>query len=1301
MKLSYPEALPVSRHRDEIGRAMLDHQVVIVCGDTGSGKTTQLPKIALEVVKAAQGIAGTQPGRIGCTQPRRIAATSVATRVAEEMSVECGKEVGYQIRFQDRTSESTMVKFMTDGILLAETQRDALLRQYSVLIIDEAHERSLNVDFILGYLSQILPKRPDLKVVISSATLDATSFSVFFGGAPVISVEGRTFPVTVEYMPAEHQREQLREHVFRAAKFLGQLDPLGDTLVFLPGEREIRECAELLEGRRLPHSLILPLFARQAGQEQQQVFRPMPSRRRIILATNVAETSLTIPDIRSVIDSGIARVNRFHPSSGIQRLQIEKVSQASANQRKGRCGRVSEGVCLRLYEEEDFDSRAEFTDPEILRTNLAGVVLSMEHLGLGAPQDFPFLDPPQPNRVTQAYRTLEEIGAIRKGVQKKGSHPWELTRIGKTLARLPLDPRIGRLLLGARDQGCLREGIVIAAALTVQDPKERPQDKQTQADQAHAKFRDDQSDFTSWLRLWHALDKARREAKSSNNGLRRFGKSSFLNFRRTQEWINLHREIRSVLRGMKWDLPDERKPMDDPKGSYSEALHRAILTSIPSQIGMHIGKKGKGYKGARDREFFIHPASNLKGATPVWVMAFEVVETTRLYARNLAKFDPAWVEKCCPHVVSYRHSGAEWNEDAGVVYGKERVTAYGLVLEEGRRIHYGRLVPDEARRIFIWEALIHGRTKRAVAGLEQHWELRDRIEWMEHKLRRREGLVFPEAIFDFYDSRLPAEVCTVKGFEEWIKTGPENFELTVDDCIFAQTEPVTDEGFPDHLDGPQGSEVEDSRYPLTYLHAIDEDERNADGVTVEIPIDELGQLPSWFGSWLVPGLLPQRAESLLRSLPKDSRRMLPPMSEVVEAFLASWDGYAPQLSLTEALANHLEDDWELPISASSFDEERVPVPLQIRYLIRDAKGRALRSGRDFPALQGQMQERIEEHFSKVSQQNDFHRDEIRAWDFGTLPETVALGGGRAGYPALCVLESGCGLRVFATAEEAEWHHLRGLAALLRETAADVVGDLRRALAQGSSARSSNSAPRPRPAASNPLPSSGFSLGDAFGDLGSIPTGPAQPANVKDEPEELSPTGAGLLCRDDVLQLRAIGSDPSTHLDDFVDLILREVLGSGLPDDAESFQALVAGLHGPLFASAERLCPPLRSLLEATRSIIPALAQDAPGYSESTTDLRHQFSQLLRPGWLAEMEPDDLPRAARYFRGIEVRHTRMLGSPPARDETKMERFWSTQELFEDRWATGCPCGRDHWNLEALADAQAENDARLHHFAPEVR
>jgi len=1313
MKISYPEALPVSRHRDEIGRAMLDNQVVIVCGDTGSGKTTQLPKIAVEAIRAIDAKSGRgakskdqkdrRPLRIGCTQPRRLAATSVATRVAEEMACKVGEEVGYQIRFQDRTSKNTLIKFMTDGILLAETQGDPSLRQYSTLIIDEAHERSLNIDFILGYLCRILPKRPDLKIMISSATLDAGTFSDFFGGAPVISVEGRTFPVTDDYLPAESEREQLSQHVARAADILGHEDPLGDTLVFLPGEREIRECADVLQGRAGPNTLVLPLYARQAGNEQQQVFRPNPKKRRIILATNVAETSLTIPDIRSVIDSGIARVNRFNPGTGIQRLQIEKISQASANQRRGRCGRVSEGICMRLYDEEDFLERKEFTDPEILRTNLSGVVLQMEHLGLGSPADFPFLDPPQPSRITQAYRTLEEIGGIRKITKKddpNAEHRWSLTKIGQILARLPLDPRVGRILVSARDENCLREGIIIAASLTVQDPKERPQDKQAQADQKHAQWKDKRSDYTAWLRLWHALDTAKRNGKGSTNSVRKFAKANYLNFRRTLEWTNLHREIRSVLRDMKWKLPDEKRPMPDPEGSFSEGLHKSILAAIPSHIGMHIGKKGKGYKGARNREFFIHPGSNLKGTSPGWVMAFEVVETARLFARNVSSFDPKWFEKVCPHLVSYRHSAAQWNPDQGAVYGEERVTAFGLVLEAARPIHYGRLKPVEAREIFLWEALINGNTKHPLPGLDQHRAIRERVGRMEHKLRRRDGLLFPESIYGFYDERVPAEVNTCKAYERWVNGFEGPFDLSLEDCIVPQTHAISDDGFPDQIASP----VSERSFPLHYLHAFHEDELGADGLTVEIAIGDLAHLPQWFGTWLVPGQLSDKVEALLRTLNKDIRRLVPPVGEVIESFLVAWEGYLPEVSLIEALVNHLEDSHGITASLADFDQARIPEHLNMRFLVLDDQGRALASGRDLPALQAMLAGRMQDRVAELSRTHTYHRDNLSTWDFGDLPVDVALDAHSDGYPALCDTGYSCGMRVFGERTTADWHHPRGLASLYQEDAPDIIADLKKALQTPSASDSTKTRPSAQPTSSALSHTDTFSLAAAFDSPQPHNTPP--PANPNSQSfNSKSQIPNSLLTITDLLALTTLGPDPSRNFDDLISLIIRRAFQdrSASPRNGLEWESDTDSLRPALFDAAATLCTSLRGILHSAHTIATALDNADRVYADSITDARHHLDQLLRSGWLAETDPTGLARTLVHFRGLEARITRMCAAPAIKDETKMERVFADLSHNDAAHAPNdnCPCGLTHSPLARITAIEEENSLRLQHFAPEVR
>jgi ATP-dependent helicase HrpA len=1266
MKISYPESLPVSLRRGEIRAAMERHQVVIVCGDTGSGKTTQLPKIALEMGRGQNGL------RIGCTQPRRIAATSVAARVAEELQVTLGNEVGYQIRFEDRTTRDlTAVKFMTDGILLAETRGDQMLRQYDTLIIDEAHERSLNIDFILGYLHRLLPKRRDLQVVISSATLDAHSFAEFFEDAAVVEVEGRAFPVEDVYQMPLGQYERLADQVARAAEGLAEVDPFGDTLVFLPGEREIRDVAKLLEGRQYPNTLVLPLFARQAGKEQQMVFKPVPGMRRIILATNVAETSLTIPDIRSVIDSGIARVNRFDPRSGIQKLQIEPISQASARQRRGRCGRVSEGICIRLYEEDDFEERQEFTDPEILRSNLAGVVLQMEHLGLGDPLDFPFVDKPQPKRITEAYRTLEEIGAIWKKGGERG-----LTEIGKILARLPLDPRVGRILIGADDENCLREGLIIASALTVQDPRERPQDKQEMANQAHAKFRDQRSDFTGWLRWWYAIEQAR---KTSNNSIRRFCKENFLNYRRLQEWISLHRELRSSLRDLRWKMPDAKVEMTNPDGTYSEPLHRAILSGMPSHIGYNQGKK-LGYKGAGNRVFFLFPGSGVFGAAPAWVMGFEMVETAKLYAREVAVFDPGWMEKVAPHVCRYRYTNPHWVAEMGAVYGEESVLAFGLVVVDKRRIHFGRVDVKVARNIFIRDALVNGETRSPMLLLKKNRETILAAERLEHKLRRFGGLVHPDAVVEFYEERIPADMCTQKAFEKWAsQLAPGAIDLTLDDCIVPQSEPVDPEGVPDELMSTDG----ESLFVLEYLHNPSE---AADGITARIPLASLPHLPGWFGDWLVSGWLAEKVGTIFRLVNKDLRRLLPSNRDLVDHFVSSWEGFVPQCSLREAVSDFLSTEYGVTVGDFGIDYERLPAHLSMRYVIENEKGKVLGSGKDLGALQEKLLVEVQARFVDVKREVKFERTHLRRWSFGDLPEKVELDKHTAGFPGL---HESAALRLWPCEVCAATQHRLGVAALYRIVEAGRIADLEKRIFAGTQ---QVAAPAMVKKAVPKAVDNFGSLAGAFGDLPVL--------RKADEPAVAVTPGkkveaVRMLTRGELVLLGQVGTKPRRNRDDFVTVALMEVLGE--PRVEVDWEAAVERARLELFDVAGRLCGVLGQILVCADSVGRLLETRERGYDESIADAREQFDQLLMPGWLLR---GNLSRRLVEFRGLEMRLTRMFGSPPAKDLAKLERYLdSSAEVWEKEAA--CECGECFLAAGYVEQLERDGDLRLREFAPELR
>ncbi len=1218
----------------------------MVCGDTGSGKTTQLPKIAFDL-----GLG--EKARIGCTQPRRIAATSVAKRVAQELKVELGQEVGFQIRFQDSTSPQTIVKFMTDGILLAETRGDPSLKQYEVIIVDEAHERSLNIDFILGYLKRLLPRRPDLKIIISSATLDAELFSDFFSGAPVIQVEGRTFPVEDHFQPPLHSRERIADQIARACEWLGEMDSLGDTLVFLPGEREIRDAEELLEGRQYPSTRVLSLYGRQAGGDQQRIFQPTPRERRLILATNVAETSLTIPDIRFVIDSGLARVNRYDPSAGIQRLQIERISQASARQRRGRCGRVSEGVCVRLYEEEEFEELRPYTDPEILRSNLAGVVLQMEHLNLGDPLKFPFVDPPHPKRVSEAYRVLEEIGAIHR---KRG-----LTDVGHTLARLPLDPRVGRILVEADREECVREALIVASALTVQDPRERPKDCRETADQAHARFRDQTSDFTGWLKIWFAL----QENRKSNNTLRRFCGKHFLNYRRVQEWFSLHRELSETLRKLGWKL--DRKPLTDPDGSFHESLHRAILAAIPSNIGLNLGKK-QGYKGARDHSFAVHPASGVFRKAPTWIMAFEMVETAKLYARNASSFDPSWMEKVAPHVCRHRYTKPHWVPEQGAVYAEEAVIAFGLPMVEKRRIHLGKIDPAKAREIFIWEALVNENTRSPLPALATNRELIQRVKALEHKLRRRDGLLFPQAIFEAYHERLPQEVCTQKAFEKWASQQPEGtLDLSLEDCMIPQLQRIDEAAFPDEL----------NEYTVTYLH---DPSSAADGLSISIPLADLAVVPDWFGDWLVPGFLEEKVQFLLRSIDKNIRQLLPPMADVSSDFLAEWEGYEPECGLLEAILAHLESFYGVTVAEDAFATERVPEYLKAHFVIVDDDHKIARSGRDLPQLRAELAEKLESRFTSLAQKKRKPRT-VHNLDFGPMLTPVPLDQSTTGYTTLFPKKGGPEERIFASEFCATWFYPFGLAELVKNLERERLTQLEKTLFTPSSDRS-------KPSLKSMPAADGFnSLGAAFG--GTTP----MVAPQKSEKSEFLTTGA-------IHQLNLVGDAPLQNRADFLTLVVLTALTSPLPQDGAPLAEQLPSID--FFEVAKRLSTPLTKILDLTQSIAVQLQRTDSGYEDSLMDAREHYRFLLRPGWLAEAYRGNLHRLEVQFRGLETRLTRLFGGPPDRDFQKMERFFSDYNnldiLHTAQDSTNC-CRYPHPLEQDLELRDCEARLRLKHFAPE--
>jgi ATP-dependent helicase HrpA len=999
---TFPAELPINQHRDEIAAAIQANQVVVVCGETGSGKTTQIPKLCLSLGLGAAGM-------IGHTQPRRIAARSVAARLAEELQCAVGGAVGYKVRFSDRLGPDTVIKLMTDGILLAETQSDRYLEQYEVILIDEAHERSLNIDFLLGYLHRLLPERPELKLIITSATIDPERFSRHFHNAPIIEVSGRSYPVEIRYRPllAEDEDERdrdLQQAILDAVDEVSRIDR-GDILIFLSGERDIRETAESLRKHHPPDTEILPLYARLSAAEQNKVFQPH-SRRRLILATNVAETSLTVPGIRYVIDPGLARISRYSHRSKVQRLPIEKISQASAKQRAGRCGRISAGVCIRLYAEEDLLSRPAFTEPEILRTNLAAVILQMSVLKLGEVQDFPFIDPPDARLIADGYKLLFELGAV-DGQRR-------LTDLGRQLAGLPIDPRLGRMLLAARQEGCLTEVLIIASALAVQDPRERPLDHQQAADEKHRRFRDERSDFQTLLNLWNYYHE--QAHRLSKNKLRQLCQDDFLSFVRLREWHDLHQELYSLVTTMGL-RPNEQATEYEP-------VHRALLTGLLGHVG--VKQEDQSWLGTRNRKFYIFPGSGLFKKGPQWLMAAELVETTRLYARTVAKIDPSWIEMLAGHLLRRSYSEPHWEKRSAQVAAFEQVTLYGLPIVAGRKVNYGPIDPVTAREIFIRHALVQQEFHCKAPFFIHNRRLLAEAEELEAKARRRDLLVTEEVLFDFYDQRLPAGIYSGPGFEKWRRQverrDPQRLFLTHELLLAPQAATITADQFPDELD------IDGMRLPLSYRFAPGEVD---DGVTLTVPLAALNQIDPRRLEWLVPGLLGQRLAALLKSLPKSLRRHVVPVPDYVSVLLETLQ--AGPVSLSEAMATQLHKITGVEIPPSAWRPELVPDHLQMRLRVLDADGQVLAEGRDFQAIQERLQGQAQANFAALPTP-EFERDDVQDWDFGELPDYVEFTRHNItlkGYPALVVEQDGkLALHLLDSSERAERSLRAGLRRLI-------------------------------------------------------------------------------------------------------------------------------------------------------------------------------------------------------------------------------------------------------------------------------
>ena len=1001
----FPESLPVSQRKAEIEKLLSEHQVIVVAGETGSGKTTQLPKMCLEL---GFGNLGT----IGHTQPRRIAARSVAARIAEELQTELGDLVGYKVRFNDQISDNTQIKLMTDGILLAEIQTDRFLNQYSCLIIDEAHERSLNNDFILGYLKQLLPRRPDLKVIITSATIDVERFSKHFNNAPIIEVSGRTYPVEVRYRPVveEDDQDQL-QGILNAVDEL-QAEGRGDILIFMNGEREIRDTAEALQKQNLKHTEILPLFARLSAQEQNKIFHPS-GLNRIVLATNVAETSLTVPGIKYVIDPGTARISRYSYRTKVQRLPIEPISQASANQRKGRCGRVSEGICIRLYSEEDFNSRPEFTDPEILRTNLASVILQMTALGLDDIEAFPFVDAPDKRHIQDGVKLLEELGAFET-VQTKSGEKRRLTPIGRQLAQLPVDPRLAKMLLSAVDFGSVYEVMIIVSALSIQDPRERPTEKQQASDEKHRRFADKKSDFLAFLNLWHYVQAQQKEL--TKNQFRRQCQKDFLNYLRIREWQDIYQQIRLAVREM-------GLPINSEKAEYQQ-IHTALLSGLLSHIGLKEAEKQQ-YLGARNAHFAIFPNSVLFKKQPKWVMAAELVETSKLWGRMVAEIEPEWIEPLAEHLTKKSYSEPRWSKSRGAVIADEKVSLYGVPIVAARPVNYGAIDPTVSREIFIQSALVEGDWNTKHKFFKQNQQLIREVEELEHKSRRRDILVDERTLFEFYDQRIGTEVVSQKHFDTWWKKAekqdPEllNFERSF--LINDDAEQVSKLDFPNFWH--QGN----LKLKLTYQF---EPGTDADGVTVHIPLPLLNQVEMTGFDWQIPGLREELVIALIKSLPKSYRRNFVPAPNYAQDFL----GRAVPLEkpLLDTLIYELRRMTGVTVETEHWHWEQIPSHLKMTFRVVDDNGKKIAESMNLDELKFSLKDRVQESISAVAD-DGIEQSGLHIWSFAELPqcyEQKQRGFSVKAFPAIVDEKDAVGIKLFETEFEQAVAMQQGLRRLL-------------------------------------------------------------------------------------------------------------------------------------------------------------------------------------------------------------------------------------------------------------------------------
>ncbi|MFT3806847.1 ATP-dependent RNA helicase HrpA [Arenimonas sp.] len=1230
--------LPISREAETIIGLIRQHQVVVIAGETGSGKTTQLPKLCLA---AGRGVAGL----IGCTQPRRIAARAVARRVAEELKTPLGGAVGYQVRFTENVGEQTYVKFMTDGILLAEIQSDRWLSRYDTLIIDEAHERSLNIDFLLGYLKQLVAKRRDLKLIVTSATIDTSRFAKHFNDAPVLSVEGRSYPVDVRYRPLEEVGEgdlsgrgseetrrgdrTMNDAIVAAMDEITREDPLGDTLVFLPGEREIRDAHLALSRRKYRNTEVLALYARLSAKDQDRVFQPGPQRR-IVLATNVAETSLTVPRIRYVIDPGAARVKRYSPRQKLDRLHIEPISQASADQRKGRCGRVAAGTCYRLYSEADFQSRPRYTDPEILRASLAGVILRMLDLGLGRVEDFPFIDPPDPRAISDGWQTLSELGAVAAG---EGNER-RLTPIGREMARLPIDPKLARMLIAARQHGVLREMLVIAAFLGIQDPRERPADAREAADQAHAAFADPTSEFLGVLKLWEAYRLAHEDLTQSK--LRGWCEKHYLGFLRMREWRELHRQLRLSCEELKWeeapasvDESETARLRGGDDTSFYTLLHRALIAGLPSQIG-HRSEKGL-YDAPRQRKFQIFPGSSLSKTPPAWLLVATMLDTQKVWGLMAAKIEPDWVIAELSHLLARKHFDPHWSRAQGRVLGSEQISLFGLVLAPKKPVHYGGLYPVESREIFVRQALLPGEINTRSAFVARNLSTLSKAQEEEAK-QRRAGLIADEDWqARWYLDRLPPEINSVQGLDSWYgKLAPEkkkSLEWSLADLLPGEGSEA--DRFPKYF------ALGDARLALHYRF---EPAAEDDGVTLDVPLHLLKALDPARLSWLVPGLVDEKAAELIRSLPKALRRNYVPAPDFARAFVQAYPastrsagGEADADDLKGTLSRFLTRTTGAPVTALDFDEQALAPHLRMNLRLAD-RGRVLAMSRNLDELRQRFGERAERAFAEQAGER-LAREGLHEFPHQSIPAQIPGAAGVPAYPALVDDGDTVALRVFADPVEAREQHRRGVRRLAEFALAEKVKQSRKQL----------------------------------------------PVSPK----------LGLLYAaiESAERLRA----------DIVEAALAAALGGELHGirDKAAFDALVAKIGRELFAEAMQRLQLAEAVLALYAEIKPRLESPLMGWARGNLDdIATHLRSLVHPGFLRETPASLLAEYPRYLKALKLRGERALADP-VKDQARLLELRPYAEALERARETG-QGGREAWQ-EFRQDLE---ELRVQTFAQEL-